>query len=198
MQALHRGDIPAALACLRTELSPMAGTCNRTERLHDLASCLLCSTPADLEQHSVWDGGSSGGGVNDSVGSARSHCIGEAQVPQPDAAACTPNHVGECGSPAGPLGQLRRRALARLGGLLPPYVLLPPRRLEVLVEQALEWQLAHCPLHNSPGAVPSLLADYSCGMEQVPTVTTQVQPGGRCSGIFFAMLGKLVLVAGNG
>lgn len=76
------------------------------------------------------------------------------------------------------LAHLRQSCLARLGAVLPPAVLLPPRRLEALVEQALQWQLERCPLHNTPGLLPSLLADHSCGMEQVPTVVTQVRGAG--------------------
>lgn len=55
--------------------------------------------------------------------------------------------------------------------------MLPERRLEALVEQALWAQLSRCLYHNAPRALPSLLTDYSCGREQVPTVTTQVRDG---------------------
>lgn len=57
--------------------------------------------------------------------------------------------------------------------LVPPDVMLPPRRLEVLVEQAIELQLSRCVYHNSPTKNVSLLLDYECGPEQIPTTTTQ-------------------------
>ena len=42
------------------------------------------------------------------------------------------------------------------------------------MEQALGAQVAACPFHNTPRARPSLLADYACGLEQIPTCTSQV------------------------
>jgi WD40 repeat protein len=58
--------------------------------------------------------------------------------------------------------------------VIPPNLMLPERRLEELVEQALVAQITNCRFHNDPGARPSLLSDYSCGTEQIPTCTTQV------------------------
>lgn len=60
--------------------------------------------------------------------------------------------------------------------------MLPERRLEDLVEQALCAQVAACRFHNAPGVRPSLLTDYSCGTEQIPTCTTQVGSVGRHGG----------------
>lgn len=68
----------------------------------------------------------------------------------------------------------RQRLLRRLQTVVPPELMLPERRLEDLVEQALQAQIQACRYHNSPGARPSLLKDYSCGTEQIPTCTTQV------------------------
>lgn len=53
--------------------------------------------------------------------------------------------------------------------------MLPERRLEELVEQALVAQMASSRFHNAPGARPSLLLDYDCGTEQIPTCTTQAR-----------------------
>ncbi len=58
--------------------------------------------------------------------------------------------------------------------VVPPEVMLPERRLEILVEQALQSQLASCPFHNAQPAAVSLLHDFQCGREQIPTCTTQV------------------------
>ena len=66
------------------------------------------------------------------------------------------------------------RSCVPLQVVLPPDILLPSRRLQVLVEQAMELQLMRCRYHNQPVPVFSLLSDYSCGPEQIPSVTTQV------------------------
>lgn len=73
-----------------------------------------------------------------------------------------------------PVADARRRVLRRLQAVIPAEVMLPERRLEELVEQALLAQVDACRLHNTPGARPSLLRDYSCGTEQLPSCTTQV------------------------
>ncbi|GAB4817799.1 hypothetical protein N2152v2_004845 [Parachlorella kessleri] len=216
LEALHRGDTRAAVACLRGELSPLAASCRLGERLRCLASCLLCLTPQDLEAHEGWTGVGGGGlwggsdpprGSRDWLsggGSYAGNAGGQQLEPHPHQQQCTtggaaaaadrgaagisPSSREGCGQPTLPgagagagaaaaVGRLRQRALVQLRCLLPPEVLLPQQRLEALVEQALTWQLAGSPLHNSPGAVPSLLRDYSCGMEQVPTTTTQVLHG---------------------
>eukprot|EP00891_Asterochloris_glomerata_P001993 jgi/Astpho2/1993/Aster-00501 len=68
----------------------------------------------------------------------------------------------------------REQLLQSLQAVLPPDILLPSRRLQILVEQAMELQLMRCRYHNQPVPVFSLLSDYSCGPEQIPSVTTQV------------------------
>ncbi|KAK9865403.1 hypothetical protein WJX84_007229 [Apatococcus fuscideae] len=74
----------------------------------------------------------------------------------------------------GPEGGSREQLLADLQEVVAPEVMLPERRLEVLLEQALQSQLASCPFHNAQPAAVSLLHDYQCGREQIPTCTTQV------------------------
>ena len=58
------------------------------------------------------------------------------------------------GSPWGPwLGKtqaMRDTLWERILRLLPPEVLVPPARLETLVEQALEYQMDKCHFHNAP------------------------------------------------
>ena len=73
------------------------------------------------------------------------------------------------------------RSFAHLQAVLPPDILLPSRRLQILVEQAMELQLMRCRYHNQPVPVFSLLSDYSCGPEQIPSVTTQVGWLGACA-----------------
>lgn len=60
------------------------------------------------------------------------------------------------------------RALQDLRALLPPHVMLPDRRLEVLLSQALELQLQRCTFFNSSRQV-SLLADLSASRDDMPT-----------------------------
>ena len=73
------------------------------------------------------------------------------------------------------------RSFAHLQAVLPPDILLPSRRLQILVEQAMELQLMSCRYHNLPVPVFSVLSDYSCGPEQIPSVTTQVGWLGACA-----------------
>lgn len=79
------------------------------------------------------------------------------------------------GVPAGGSAEdARRRVLRALQEVVPPHIMLPDCRLETLVEQAVASQLERSLYHNFPGVRPSLLVDYTCGREQIPTVTTQV------------------------
>eukprot|EP00897_Mesotaenium_endlicherianum_P008127 jgi/Mesen1/7342/ME000377S06567 len=72
-------------------------------------------------------------------------------------------------------GDSRLRLLGELQALLPPALMVPERRLERLVEQALECQRAACVFHNTtPDAAFSLFSDHQCGRDQIPTQTTQV------------------------
>ncbi|KAL4432403.1 hypothetical protein ABPG77_001702 [Micractinium sp. CCAP 211/92] len=73
-----------------------------------------------------------------------------------------------------PVAEARRRVLRRLQAVIPAEVMLPERRLEELVEQALLAQIDASRFHNTPGVCPSLLRNYDCGMEQIPSCTTQV------------------------
>ncbi|KAK9820308.1 hypothetical protein WJX72_008774 [[Myrmecia] bisecta] len=74
----------------------------------------------------------------------------------------------------GPAGGSRQQLLVALQGIAPPDVMLPERRLEVLLEQALHSQMNRSLYHNTSHAAVSLLSDYKCGREQLPSVTTQV------------------------
>lgn len=72
------------------------------------------------------------------------------------------------------LASSRQALLVSLQSIVPPDVMLPHSRLEVLVEQAIEAQLTRCLYHNTSQVSVSLLSDYKCGREQIPTCTTQV------------------------
>jgi WD domain, G-beta repeat len=58
--------------------------------------------------------------------------------------------------------------------IVPPALMVPERRLEVLVEQALMAQLSAAMFHNRATAAVSLLTDYRAGTEHIPTRTVQV------------------------
>ena len=55
-----------------------------------------------------------------------------------------------------------------------PDMMIPEGRLQSLVEQALDRQLERCLFHNVRKPMVSLLSDYQCGREQIPSVVCQV------------------------
>ncbi|XP_077220780.1 WD repeat-containing protein 26 homolog [Tasmannia lanceolata] len=69
---------------------------------------------------------------------------------------------------------LRLKLLEKLQKLLPPTVMIPERRLEHLVEQALNVQREGCVFHNSLDSALSLYSDHQCGKDQIPSRTLQV------------------------
>ncbi|XP_058071657.1 WD repeat-containing protein 26 homolog [Magnolia sinica] len=71
----------------------------------------------------------------------------------------------------------RMGLLEKLQNLLPPAVLIPERRLEHLVEQALNVQRDACVFHNSLDSALSLYSDHQCGKDQIPSQTLQVLQG---------------------
>ncbi|XP_010256454.1 PREDICTED: WD repeat-containing protein 26 isoform X2 [Nelumbo nucifera] len=68
----------------------------------------------------------------------------------------------------------RMKLLEKLQKLLPPTVMIPERRLEHLIEQALNVQRESCVFHNSLDSVLSLYSDHQCGKDQIPSRTLQV------------------------
>ncbi|XVE86213.1 hypothetical protein DITRI_Ditri18aG0017800 [Diplodiscus trichospermus] len=68
----------------------------------------------------------------------------------------------------------RTKLLEELQKLLPPTVMIPERRLEHLVEQALVLQRDACMFHNSMDKEMSLYADHHCGRDQIPSETLQI------------------------
>ncbi|KAK7300205.1 hypothetical protein RJT34_11042 [Clitoria ternatea] len=68
----------------------------------------------------------------------------------------------------------RSKLLEELQKLLPPTVMIPEKRLEYLVEQALILQREACPFHNSLDKEMSLYSDHHCGKDQIPSRTLQI------------------------
>ncbi|MCO5582794.1 hypothetical protein L7F22_036693 [Adiantum nelumboides] len=67
----------------------------------------------------------------------------------------------------------REQLLQELQGFLPPSIMIPERRLEHLVEQALIVQRKACIFHNSVDQPLSLYSDHQCGRDQIPNQTLQ-------------------------
>lgn len=74
-------------------------------------------------------------------------------------------------------GKLRFKLLDDLHKLLPPSVMIPERRLENLVEQALCIQRDACFFHNSLDESLSLYTDHQCGKDHIPSKTLQILHG---------------------
>ncbi|OEL38620.1 WD repeat-containing protein 26 [Dichanthelium oligosanthes] len=72
----------------------------------------------------------------------------------------------------------RLKLLEELQKVLPPTVMVPERRLENLVEQALIVQRDACYFHNSIDGL-SLYIDHHCGKDQIPSRTLQVDEDGE-------------------
>jgi WD repeat-containing protein 26 len=68
----------------------------------------------------------------------------------------------------------RLKLLEELQKVLPPTVMVPERRLENLVEQALTVQRDACYFHNSVDGL-SLYIDHHCRKDQIPSRTLQVK-----------------------
>lgn len=72
----------------------------------------------------------------------------------------------------------RQKVIENLQAFLPPSVMLPPRRLLTLLNQAVELQKDRCPYHNTSSNdnldSVSLLIDHSCTKEQFPCYSTQI------------------------
>ncbi|KAF6167089.1 hypothetical protein GIB67_041344 [Kingdonia uniflora] len=67
----------------------------------------------------------------------------------------------------------RSKLLDKVQKSLPPTVMIPERRLEHLVEQALTVQCEACVFHNSLDSSISLYSDHRCGKYHIPSETLQ-------------------------
>ena len=71
----------------------------------------------------------------------------------------------------------RQQLLRKLQEVIPSSVMLPENRLESLLGQAVAHQVSHCMYYNKTDTTFSLLSDYACGPEQIPSVTSQILDG---------------------
>ncbi|KAG0467106.1 hypothetical protein HPP92_018098 [Vanilla planifolia] len=78
-------------------------------------------------------------------------------------------------------GKVRLKLLEELQNLLPPAVMIPERRLENLVEQALYVQRDACFFHNPLDDTLSLFVDHQCGKDRLPFRTVQIHDDGEVS-----------------
>ncbi|KAL6976208.1 WD repeat-containing protein 26 [Sarracenia purpurea var. burkii] len=68
----------------------------------------------------------------------------------------------------------RSKFIDKLQKLLPAAVMIPEKRLEHLVEQALDMQRYNCIFHNTLDNELSLLSDHQCGRDHIPSQTLQI------------------------
>ncbi|GAB2265621.1 WD repeat-containing protein 26 [Dionaea muscipula] len=68
----------------------------------------------------------------------------------------------------------RSEILVKLEKVLPAEVIIPERRLEHLVEQALDVQRDSCVFHNTLDSELSLYTDHQCGRNRIPSQTLQI------------------------
>ncbi|XP_067119532.1 WD repeat-containing protein 26-like isoform X1 [Centruroides vittatus] len=82
----------------------------------------------------------------------------------------------------------REKLMEKLQAYLPPTIMLPPRRLQTLLCQAVELQRDRCPYHISKPGIGieniSLLIDHVCSREQFPTETLQIL-NDHCDEVWF-------------
>jgi hypothetical protein len=126
LEFLDFGETAVALKTLRTEISTLG---INTQRVHQLASFIMCPSRDVLVEKADWRG------------------------------------AGE---------DSRIHLLEELQQLLPPSIMVPEKRLEHLVEQALDLQRDGCVFHNSMDNALSLYTDHRCTHDQIPSKTIQV------------------------
>ncbi|KAJ0066232.1 hypothetical protein NL108_004113, partial [Boleophthalmus pectinirostris] len=82
----------------------------------------------------------------------------------------------------------RTKLLDKLQTYLPPSVMLPPRRLQTLLKQAVELQRERCLYHNTKLVSGldsvSLLLDHTCSRKQFPCYTQQILTE-HCNEVWF-------------
>ncbi|PRW57454.1 WD repeat-containing 26-like [Chlorella sorokiniana] len=163
VELVQRGATGEALQVLRQELQPLAV---QQQVLHSLAALLLRSPHASAPPSPAASGAAASPG-----GGNGSNCWGGA------VAAPSPSLGPLAAAPAVSEEQLaegRAALLEQLQGSLHDSLLIPERRLEELVEQALLSQLDRCPFSNSLSQRLSLFSDYQAGPDQLPSLPGQV------------------------
>ncbi len=71
---------------------------------------------------------------------------------------------------SGANAESRKQVLAQLLEFISPQKIMDSRRLEVLLGQALQYQVSQCKYHNSANAEMSLMQDHQCANNQIPSV----------------------------
>ncbi|XP_053405443.1 WD repeat-containing protein 26-like [Mercenaria mercenaria] len=99
-----------------------------------------------------------------------------------------PEDLHEMAEWSGKGQETRQKLIEKLQAFLPPSVMLPPRRLMTLLNQAVELQKEKCPYHNTKSTNTledvSLLLDHVCSKEQFPCQTAQVL-NDHCDDVWF-------------
>ncbi|KAI4305977.1 hypothetical protein L6164_029298 [Bauhinia variegata] len=103
-------------------------------------------------------------------------CINSSRIRELSSCIVSQSLSESVGSPRKDIVKVRSRSklLEELQKLLPPTVMIPERRLEHLVEQALILQREACIFHNSLDKEMSLYCDHQCGKDQIPSRTLQI------------------------
>ncbi|KAB1209689.1 WD repeat-containing protein 26 [Morella rubra] len=103
-------------------------------------------------------------------------CINNSRVRELSSCIIAPSQCTLVGSRSQDTARLKSRSklLEELQKLLPSTVMIPERRLEHLVEQALLLQRDACIFHNSLDKEMSLYTDHQCGRDQIPSRTLQI------------------------
>lgn len=96
-----------------------------------------------------------------------------------------PSAEGAAGSNSG------SAVLEKLQKLFPAAIMIPEKRLEQLVEQALDVQRDACAYHNTLDSELSLYSDHHCGTNRIPSQTLQVRQ--YISNLMFFILNLVVL-----
>ncbi|CAH8649272.1 unnamed protein product [Heterobilharzia americana] len=144
LEHLEANEVMPAVTLLRNRITPMQ---RNTERVHTLASCLMCRTAVELQAQA-------GGWAGVDAGS-------------------------------------RLQLINRIQAFIPAQTMLPPGRLEELINESVRAQLASCIFHNPPMGVQtdihniSLLQRHSCGMQDFPAFCIQTLDHQRDSDLWF-------------
>ncbi|CAH8656294.1 unnamed protein product [Schistosoma intercalatum] len=144
LENLEANEVMPAVTLLRNRITPMQ---RNTERVHTLASCLMCRTAVELQAQA-------GGWAGVDAGS-------------------------------------RLQLINRIQAFIPAQTMLPPGRLEELINESVRAQLASCIFHNPPMGVQtdihniSLLQRHSCGMQDFPAFCIQTLDHQRDSDLWF-------------
>jgi len=140
LELLYRGNSIEALKVLQTEITPLK---HNQPRTHELSSYLMFSSPEDLVRvtsHQT-SNNASNKHLNNHSPSTRSNGFTNST---------STNGVDGCSSTSRSITDLstRRALMDSLQAYLPATIMLPPKRLLTLLNQAAEFQTERCLYHN--------------------------------------------------